>query len=93
MLDTIAGRTRSQQESHTSLPCLHLPRGRQVALLVNSLGATTQMELLVAGRAAIRYATDVLQVKRPDCSPLSSRSREGDNMLLLPQVEQALLYC
>lgn len=63
MLDMIAGRTASGGEEQ--LPHLDLGRGAAVAVLVNSLGATTHMELFVAARAALAYARDTLEV--PSC--------------------------
>lgn len=62
MMDTIAGRKDGREDTSLKLPHLKLSPGSQVALLVNSLGATTHMELLVAANAARRYASDQLQV-------------------------------
>ena len=60
MLDMIAG--RSGGGSKERLPHLDLAKGAAVALLVNSLGATTHMELFVAARAALAYVRDTLKV-------------------------------
>lgn len=73
MLDMIAGRSSSARGSE--LPHLQLGEGAPVALLINSLGATTHMELMVAARSALNHARESLQVHPPSCPPaLSSPS-------------------
>ena len=59
ILDRIAGRSSTDGKD---LPHLELGPDAPVALLVNSLGATTQMELYVAAQAALAHARERLQV-------------------------------
>ena len=57
LLDRIAGR------EGRDLPSLQLGQNAPVALLVNSLGATTAMELLVAAKAGMKHARHNLKVR------------------------------
>lgn len=59
ILDRIAGCSSTKGRD---LPHLELAPDAPVALLINSLGATTQMELYVAAQAALAHARDQLQV-------------------------------
>lgn len=67
MLDMIVGRSSSAGGSE--LPHLKLGEGAPVALLVNSLGATTQMELMIAARTALTHARSSLKVPVPPPPP------------------------